>query len=351
MTKQAIAACDVLGTDTVTDGVVDDPRQCLYDPAKDPNVLDSPSGGTCTGSLCLSTVQAQAIDTMWRGPRNSFGKKMYYGWMPVISSPSQYGVGVAGGAISLTMDYQWDHANMSANAQQVYATRALAASNPLGFPNPTSYEDELELNQSPGMPGTLFSQNYQGLLDNVMNGPKHGKILAWSGSYDALVFMQGEVHWYREVATLVGAGKTDYPNTQSWYRYYHAGGVGHCGGGAGADPLVPLAADGQPQMWTDLINWVENGVVPQSAGDSTHEGILAQGGAGTVVGQRPICPYPTTAIYNGSGSTTVATNFHCGGNLDTLQTLCTTPTTVFDQANANGVDNVSLGMPPCPNTY
>jgi len=35
----------------------------------------------------------------------------------------------------------------------------------------------LELNQSPGMPGTLFSQNYQGLLDNVMNGDHHLRFL------------------------------------------------------------------------------------------------------------------------------------------------------------------------------
>jgi len=30
---------------------------------------------------------------------------------------------------------------------------------------------------------------------------------------------------------------------------------------------------------------------------------------------RPLCPYPQTAIYNGSGGTEDAANFHCAGNV------------------------------------
>jgi hypothetical protein len=37
---------------------------------------------------------------------------------------------------------------------------------------------------------------------------------------------------------------------------------------------------------------------------------------------RPLCPWPQTAIYNGSGSTDDTANFHCGGNLDTKDTVC-----------------------------
>ena len=31
---------------------------------------------------------------------------------------------------------------------------------------------------------------------------------------------------------------------------------------------------------------------------------------------RPLCPYPQTAVYNGSGSVTDAANWHCGGDLE-----------------------------------
>jgi len=49
-----------------------------------------------------------------------------------------------------------------------------------------------------------------------------------------------------------------------------------------------------PNGFSALVNWIENGVAPAQ--------ILNQAGT------RPLCPYPQTAIYNGSGPTNVATN-------------------------------------------
>jgi hypothetical protein len=37
---------------------------------------------------------------------------------------------------------------------------------------------------------------------------------------------------------------------------------------------------------------------------------------------RPRCPYPQTAIYEGSGSTDDANNYRCGGNLETRPVVC-----------------------------
>jgi hypothetical protein len=344
--QHAITACDVQGTDVVADGVVDDPRQCTYDPTKDPAVLTSDAGGTCTGSLCVNLVQAKAMLTIWQGPRNHFGENLYYGWMKNIQSPTQFtGPVVPTGSITLGMDYDWDHTNMSGNPQNIYASRELAVANPLGMPDPIALEDEYQLNQSPTGPGQYFGTNYQGIIDHVFNGAKHGKIIHWSGGNDALVFMPMEIHWYRATATAFGSGnKADYAGLSSWYRYYHAPGVGHCGGDVGADPTKTIAADGQLQAFTDLVNWVEKGIEPQSAGDSTHEGILATG-PGTF-GTRPICPYPTTAIYNGTGPTTVASNYHCGGNLDTEVTLCQLPFTPFGRATSNNLDWQDVGVVP-----
>ena len=57
-----------------------------------------------------------------------------------------------------------------------------------------------------------------------------------------------------------------------------------------------------PHLFGALAGWVENGVAPEQ--------ILAQittgsGGKRT----RPLCPYPQTAIYKGSGSADDAANF------------------------------------------
>ena len=96
----------------------------------------------------------------------------------------------------------------------------------------------------------------------------------------------------------------DFAAVQDFYRLFRAPGVGHCGGGIGPQPQ---------NLFDALVNWVENGVAPDT--------ILARGGA-VPTRTRPLCPYPTTAIYNGSGSTDDAANFHCGGNLETDATVC-----------------------------
>jgi feruloyl esterase len=134
------------------------------------------------------------------------------------------------------------------------------------------------------------------------------------------------------------------PGLSAWYRYYHAPGVGHCGGDVGASPTLTIAPDGQAQMFTDLVNWVEKGIEPQSAGDSTHKGILATGPGS--FGTRPICPYPTTAIYNGTGATTVASNYHCGGNLDTPVTLCQLPITRYGHATSSLLNYEEVDVHP-----
>jgi hypothetical protein len=111
------------------------------------------------------------------------------------------------------------------------------------------------------------------------------------------------IHYYREMASRYGKNpnKPDFEALLDFYRLFRAPGVGHCGGGNGPQPQNLFGA---------LVNWVENGVAPDQ--------ILASGGGRT----RPLCPYPQTAIYNGSGSTNDAANFHCGGDLETAATVC-----------------------------
>ena len=61
---------------------------------------------------------------------------------------------------------------------------------------------------------------------------------------------------------------------------------------------------------------------------------------------RPLCPYPQTAIYNGSGSTTVATSFHCGGNLETTHVVCDDLRTVYKHENDPFLDFRAVGVDP-----
>src|SRR5262249_61775560 len=103
-------------------------------------------------------------------------------------------------------------------------------------------------------------------------------------------------------------GKLDFAELQRFYRLFRAPGVGHCGiGGTGPAPVDPFGA---------RVNWVEHNVPPQS--------LLASGGASAPqTGRtRPLCPYPQTAVYNGSGSTDAASSFRCAGNLETQPVVC-----------------------------
>jgi feruloyl esterase len=72
-------------------------------------------------------------------------------------------------------------------------------------------------------------------------------------------------------------------------------GVLHCGGGSGCDEVD----------WAALIrSWVEQGEAPSR--------IIARKLSGTqVVRTHPLCAYPMTARYNGTGSTDDAAAFTC----------------------------------------
>src|SRR5262249_3890604 len=132
-----------------------------------------------------------------------------------------------------------------------------------------------------------------------------GKLLTFVGANDQLIMPRGVIHYYRQMAIRFGKGNgADFDRLQEFYRLFRAPGVGHCGGGGNNVP--------QPQNLFDaLVNWVEHGAAPQQ--------IPAQSASGVT---RPLCPYPQTAIYNGTGSTNVAASFHCGGDLETPEVVC-----------------------------
>jgi len=54
------------------------------------------------------------------------------------------------------------------------------------------------------------------------------------------------------------------------------------------------------------------------------DSLLAAGGSAAPPSgrTRPLCPYPKTAIYKGTGDINGAAKFVCGGNLETHATVC-----------------------------
>jgi len=274
-TASAVAACDA--ADGVVDGVIDEPRTCEF--SAKANICGA---ATAPAANCLTEAEADAIDRIWDGPRNAKGKKIWFGLdrgtsLGGLNGTNPFALGVT--------QFHWDEHNTAFDWKTVVAD-AYAQVAQDGSRNIADVTDTF------------------GDLDTFKRSG--GKLLTFVGANDQLIMPQGVIHYYRQMAARYGRhDEPDFKRLQNFYRLFRAPGVGHCGGGAGAQPQNLFGA---------LVAWVENNDAPET--------ILAQNTTGGVTRTRPLCPYPQTAVYRGSGSTDDANNFFCGGNLETRDVVC-----------------------------
>ena len=118
-----------------------------------------------------------------------------------------------------------------------------------------------------------------------------GKLIMYTGLADPVTSPLDTFAYYESVAKAMGGIDA----TKSFYRFFPAPGMAHCGGGAGPNTFDALAA---------LDAWVEKGTAPDSipASHATN---------GQVDRTRPLCAYPAVAHYSGAGSIDDAANFSC----------------------------------------
>jgi hypothetical protein len=281
----AIAACDA--NDGVTDGIIDDPRTCKF--SAKANICGT---ATAPASNCLTAREAEAVDLMWDGPRNRKGHKIWFhidrgtdfsGW----DGPSPFPLTPP----LLTWNEQDPNFDWHTIKMNTYPKIAQD-----GSVNIADVTDTF------------------GNLDSFIAGG--GKMITVVGMNDQLIMPLGVINYYRKMAARYDrarphrpgdVGPPDFSDLQKNFRLFRAPGMGHCGGGLGPSPTNAFQA---------LVNWVEQGTPPQS--------LLASGGtAAPPSGRtRPLCPYPQTAIYKGSGSINEAVNWECGGNVDVPANIC-----------------------------
>ena len=133
------------------------------------------------------------------------------------------------------------------------------------------------------------------------------RMIIYHGVADPVFSFNDTRNWYDGLIAASGGSNAGLGTAQSFVRLFPVPGMNHCGGGPATDRFDALTA---------IVDWVEQGVAPDSILASANP---ASGFAGRT---RPLCPYPQTAIYNGSGSTDDAASFHCGGDLETRETVC-----------------------------
>ena len=110
-----------------------------------------------------------------------------------------------------------------------------------------------------------------------------GKMITYHGLFDPLIMPRGTYNYYNSVSGSI-------EQKQKYYRFFPYPNAGHCGGAG-------LNAE---QLFTALVDWVENKVEPNS--------LVAQV---SPTRTRKICQYPDVQVYNGTGSTDDHSNFTC----------------------------------------
>jgi hypothetical protein len=293
-TASAIAACDA--NDGVVDGVIDDPRTCKFSATA--NICGSP---TAPATNCLTPGEAAAIDLIWDGPRNAKGNKIWFGLDRGTNLGTGFGLNSATPFPLGVTQFHWDEHDLTFDWKTVLLD---------GYPQVAQ----------DGSRNIADVTDTFGDLDTFRRSG--GKMITMVGANDQLIMPRGVINYYRQMASryddrhdrhfgfdrdFFGHGNDiDFRHVQKFYRLFRGPGVAHCAGGVGPQPQG---------LFNALVDWVENGNAPDS--------ILAQNTTGGVVTRtRPLCPYPKTAIYNGSGDPNDASNFHCGGNLETTRTVC-----------------------------
>jgi pimeloyl-ACP methyl ester carboxylesterase len=266
LTKAAVSACDAL--DGLTDGVIDDPRLCHFDPR-------TLRCAGADGPDCLTGREVDAAKQVYAGlkhPRT--GELIYPGWMPGSE------------AFGETAGESWRQYVLDPKEpMRIEAFRFFLFNDPAWDWQTFDFDKDL-----------AFARNTIGYLSAVDRNlapfkKTGGKLVMYSGWADPVLPGADIASYYEDVTKVMGG----LDKTQDFFRLFMAPGMGHCGGGAGPNTFDALAA---------LEGWVEHNKAPQS--------LLASHLAGTKVDRtRPLCPYPEVARWNGKGNSDDAANFAC----------------------------------------
>jgi hypothetical protein len=249
--KAAIDACD--RDDGVADRVINEPKSCHYNPYSlvGTKVL-------CDGKeLTISRADAEVVRKIWDGPHGWFGYNRGTD-LASVAGPEPFKVASTWVQYFVKEDPAFDVTTMTyRDYYRVFAESQRKYNAVIGTDDP-----DLSAFRASG-----------------------GKMVTFHGTDDSLIPYQGTVD-YRD---RVGRRMSD---VDSFYRVFIAPGVDHCGGGAGPNPVDPLAA---------VVDWVEKGKAPQTLSARTTDGTAT----------RELCVYPLVSKYNGYGDPKSATSYTC----------------------------------------
>jgi feruloyl esterase len=249
-----LQACD--GLDGAKDGVLENPRACTFDPG----VLVCREGSD--PGACLAPPQVEAVRKIYAGASNPrTGEPIFpglergseLGW-----SPAPVGYAVDYFKHVVFKDPNWDPKALNFDSHVAEAAKA---------------------------PNLIFDANEAMLTPFTKRG---GKLLMYQGWAEPGI-PPGNI------VTYFGHAQANSENGRHAVRLFMVPGMGHCGGGDGASTFDMVAA---------LDAWVVQGVAPERIPASRVRN-------GQTDRTRPLCAWPQTASYTGTGSLDDAKNFVC----------------------------------------
>ena len=280
--KAVNEACDQL--DGVSDGIVNDPRDCRFDPA----AMECKPGED--SDKCLTAEQAATLETIYAGLKDSKGNELFPGYLPGAEdggggwatwitgpAPGKSLLAAFAGGYYSNMVYEkkdWDLKSFTVDGGMKDATEKTAKAL-------NAIDADLTAFRSRG-----------------------GKLILYHGWNDPAISPWNTIAYYQTVQDAMGAKQAD-----SFVRLYMVPGMEHCAGGPGPSAFgqlgIPTTGGPKYGIFDALVDWTEKGVAPQTViatkYDSDKKATMT----------RPLCPYPAIAKYKGTGDTNDAANFAC----------------------------------------
>lgn len=278
-------ACDA--QDGVTDGILNDPRKCHFDPA---TILCK----TGDSDNCLTAPQVTALKKLYEGAHDSQGGRIFPGLLPgAEEGPGGWSLWITGQAPGKSLLFAFGN----------------------GFYGDMVYDKAdwsylgVDLGEAVKAADAKMAKTLNATETNLAAfKTRGGKLIMYHGWEDPAISPLNSIDYYHGVVATMGRESSD-----AFVRLYMAPGMQHCAGGPGPDSFgengpSPTAKDAHHSAQLAIEQWVEKGVAPADIIATKYEG---RGATGEVKMTRPLCPYPQTAKYNGSGDSNDAASFVC----------------------------------------